>query len=366
MTPPPAQALGDWARLYLRYAGTYRKLCAAHDGLVQPQKRRAARRALDACLGRLLELRAWLAALQGGRHTLEALGEELVGAGLTPDALELPVPAYFREERAAALAARAQAAAAAAAATGAAAAGGAAEAQPEAGDGGGAEAEAPGDAAVEAESAAEAALAAAEAGAAEAAGEPAAEPSCGAGEGGQTHAEPGQPQQQEQSQEQQQPAEAAGEPILSVEERARRGAAAVALQAAVRGWLARRRAAAERRAEMEFLGMLPASDGGRSAALQAKLAAVGAERKQRQVRLSRGGAAGSAGLDGCIPQRAAQVVRLPTATVWTRHATRAGGARGGAGGRAAGAQGCGAPARGLACEGGHPGQGGYVGGWVGG
>ena len=122
--PRPPQSLEDWARLYIRYVQTLRKLCAAHDGVAQPQKRACLRGTLEACMGRVLELRAWLAALNNGVDVLgEALGDQLVALSLTPDALELPVPAYFREARAEALAARAEAAAAAVAAGDAAGAG---------------------------------------------------------------------------------------------------------------------------------------------------------------------------------------------------------------------------------------------------
>lgn len=63
----------------------------------------------------------------------------------------------------------------------------------------------------------------------------------------------------------------------------RREAAAVAVQAGVRGWLARRSVARQRREELEFLGMLAPSDCGRSAALQQRVAAIAKQRKARQA-----------------------------------------------------------------------------------
>lgn len=272
-TPP--QKLEDWARLYLRYVGTYHKLCAAHGGLAQPQKRRAARRSLETCLGRLLELRNWLAAVQGGVEVLGVLSEQLVGAGLTPEALELPVPAYFREVRADQLEARARAAAAAA--------------EAEAAGGGGSEAAAVVDGG-------EAAAAQGDAAAAEEAD--GSEPDSNAEKEEERQVadssppQPGGDAPAAASQEQQEQ-----ETSRALEDEASRVAAAVALQAAARGWLSRRRVAAERREEMEFLGMLPPAAGGRSEALQGKLAAIAAERKQRQVCVGRVGGCG--GMQGC-------------------------------------------------------------------
>ena len=245
---------------------TLRKLCAAHAGVAQPQKRACLRGTLDACAGRVLELRAWLAGLNAGVDVLgDQLGEQLVALGLTPDALELPVPAYFREARAAAVAARAEAAAAAVA--GAAAGVGTVADQPAAG---------------EAESAA--------AGAEQGAGSPAAAPAEVEEQGEPRPQQLEQQEQQEQQQEQQQQPgdqrqsqQGAAPASLPPEEGARRAAAVLPIQAAARGWLARRSVAAQRQAKMEFLGMLPPAGGGRSTQLAAQLAAVAAERKQRQV-----------------------------------------------------------------------------------
>ncbi len=270
--PPPSnhpQSLEDWARLYIRYVQTLRKLCAAHDGVAQPQKRACLRGTLEACTGRVLELRAWLAALNSGVDVLgEALGDQLVALSLTPDALELPVPAYFREARAEALAARAEAAAAAAAAGDA--AGGKAVPGEQAADGtadGTQEAaEADSSDEEEAEQGPSSPAAAAQAAAGEVQREQQAQ---------QDAQQPGSSEQEDHH-----PAAAAS---LSPEEEGQRAAAATAIQAAGRGWLAQRRVAAQRRAEMEFLGMLLPAGGGRSAELSGRLAAITAERKQRQV-----------------------------------------------------------------------------------
>ncbi|PSC70654.1 IQ and AAA domain-containing 1 [Micractinium conductrix] len=268
------KTLDDWSRIYVRYVVTYQKLCSAHDGLAHPQKRASLRRTLEVCLGRLLELRGWLAQLGGGVDVLD-LSTQLAALHLTPDALDMPIPAYFREARAGALAARAAAAASAAQAEAALVGGAAAGGEQQAG-----EAEA-GDAGWAQEAAAGEDL----------------------GPRGAAEDEQQQQQQQQAAAEQQvvittaaaasaaassspnrgdgqQPAEAAEE--LSEEDAAqqtRRSAAAVVVQAAARGWLARRAAAAARRAELEFLGMAPPADGARSAALAAKMAAVGERRR---------------------------------------------------------------------------------------
>lgn len=260
------QALEDWARLYIRYVQTLRKLCAAHDGVAQPQKRACLRGTLEACAGRVLELRAWLAGLNGGVDVLgEALGEQLLALSLTPDVLELPVPAYFREARAEALAARAEAAAAAVA-----------------------EATAAGSALPGEQGAAEAADGANDAGEASSSDEddpeqgPASPPAAAASEARQELRQAQQCAQQPAASVQEDSQHPAADDVASHEEQERRAAATLAIQAAGRGWLARRRVASQRREEMEFLGMLPAG-GGRSAELAGRLAAISAERKQRQV-----------------------------------------------------------------------------------
>ena len=55
-----AQDIPFWGGLYLRYLQLFRKLENTHDQIVQPQKRADARTALEACMGRVLEIRHWL------------------------------------------------------------------------------------------------------------------------------------------------------------------------------------------------------------------------------------------------------------------------------------------------------------------
>jgi hypothetical protein len=249
------QKLADWARLYIAYVRTLRKLCEAHDGMVQPQKRACLRGTLEACMGRLLELRAWLVHPNGGVDVLD-LGEQLAAAGVTPDALELPVPSYFKAARAQQMAARAAALASAGV-----------PAEPEA-------ATVP--AAEQADQAAEpsAADGNSRAAAAQAAPAPVAAPA--------SYLTP-QQHIQKQREETQQEQQAACLPEEDVAAGQRRHAAAVLVQAAARGCLARRRAALTRRQELEFLSLLPPDDSTRSAALQLRVAAIAAERRERQA-----------------------------------------------------------------------------------
>eukprot|EP00882_Tetradesmus_deserticola_P034595 GHRQ01039745.1.p1 GENE.GHRQ01039745.1~~GHRQ01039745.1.p1 ORF type:complete len:102 (-),score=41.13 GHRQ01039745.1:80-385(-) len=54
------QELSEWACIYIKYLQTFRKLEAAYDQMLQPQKRQDMRKALEACMGRMLEIRHWL------------------------------------------------------------------------------------------------------------------------------------------------------------------------------------------------------------------------------------------------------------------------------------------------------------------
>lgn len=54
------QELSEWACIYIKYLQIFRKLEAAYDQMLQPQKRQDMRKALEACMGRMLEIRHWL------------------------------------------------------------------------------------------------------------------------------------------------------------------------------------------------------------------------------------------------------------------------------------------------------------------
>ena len=93
------KTLAEWATLYLRYVGIVRKLDEAYDQMVHPQKRPDVRRALDAALGRTMEVRAWLVRLNDGIDRIP-FEEVLADLKLPPEATELPVPRYFITDRA--------------------------------------------------------------------------------------------------------------------------------------------------------------------------------------------------------------------------------------------------------------------------
>lgn len=112
MPPSPflaRQNLAEWAIIYVRYLQIFRDLEAAYDQTVHPQKRQDVRRALEACAGRALEVRHGLerlarggpAGAAGGPGALAAcLDDALADLRLPPEALEVPVPRYFVEDRA--------------------------------------------------------------------------------------------------------------------------------------------------------------------------------------------------------------------------------------------------------------------------
>ena len=54
------QDLAAWTVVFLQYLQAFRKLQACSTHMVQAQKRRDVRRALEACLGRMLEVRRWM------------------------------------------------------------------------------------------------------------------------------------------------------------------------------------------------------------------------------------------------------------------------------------------------------------------
>eukprot|EP00955_Chlamydomonas_euryale_P054241 355754-Chlamydomonas_euryale.AAC.3 len=67
--------------------------------MVHPQKRLDMRKALEACIGRTLEIRHWMVKLNRGLDVV-SMDDILVDLKLTPEVLEVPVPKYFIEDRA--------------------------------------------------------------------------------------------------------------------------------------------------------------------------------------------------------------------------------------------------------------------------
>jgi hypothetical protein len=54
------QELSDWAVIYIKYLQIFRRLEMAYDQMLQPQKRQDMKKALEACMGRMLEVRHWM------------------------------------------------------------------------------------------------------------------------------------------------------------------------------------------------------------------------------------------------------------------------------------------------------------------
>lgn len=88
----------EWACIYIRYLQIFRKLEAAYDQMAHPQKVVDIKRSLEACMGRLLEVRHWLVTLNRGLDYLN-IDDILVDLKLTPDQLEVPIPKYFKLDR---------------------------------------------------------------------------------------------------------------------------------------------------------------------------------------------------------------------------------------------------------------------------
>lgn len=92
-----------WCSMYVRYVMISKKLERVHDQMLQPQKRQDVRVMLDSCIGRMLELKHKMVEYCGEFGHLD---EALVDLKLTPEAMEVPIPSYFVEERASEIAAR--------------------------------------------------------------------------------------------------------------------------------------------------------------------------------------------------------------------------------------------------------------------
>ncbi|XP_042187651.1 dynein regulatory complex protein 11-like [Callorhinchus milii] len=86
------------ASLFIHYVQILRKLDQVYDQLANPQKRRLVRSLLDGVMGRVLELRRDM--IQ--RHLSEFIymDDAIQDLKLTPADFDIPIPKYFRNERA--------------------------------------------------------------------------------------------------------------------------------------------------------------------------------------------------------------------------------------------------------------------------
>lgn len=76
------QTFGEWACAYVKYVQVFKKLERAHDQTVHPQKRLDMRGALEACMGRMLEVKHWLVSLELLRKLLLILPHQVQHAGV--------------------------------------------------------------------------------------------------------------------------------------------------------------------------------------------------------------------------------------------------------------------------------------------
>lgn len=85
------------AALYVRYVLACNKLELCYDQVIQPQKRLLIRKSLNACLGRVLELKHELVNIDLSEHNY--YDDVLIERGVTPQEAEIHVPRYFRRMR---------------------------------------------------------------------------------------------------------------------------------------------------------------------------------------------------------------------------------------------------------------------------
>ncbi|NWT94774.1 DRC11 protein, partial [Urocynchramus pylzowi] len=84
------------ATAYIQYLEIFRKLEEAHDHLIHRQKRAAVRQALDGVMGRVLEIKKEMVALENCEcHSMAGILLELQRV---PEDIEIPIPKYFIKE----------------------------------------------------------------------------------------------------------------------------------------------------------------------------------------------------------------------------------------------------------------------------
>ncbi|XP_064289577.1 dynein regulatory complex protein 11 isoform X5 [Passer domesticus] len=92
----PEKAMKMLATAYVQYLDILRKLEEAHDHLIHQQKRAAVRQALDGVMGRILEIKREMVALENSEcHSMAGVLTELQRV---PEDIEIPIPKYFIKE----------------------------------------------------------------------------------------------------------------------------------------------------------------------------------------------------------------------------------------------------------------------------
>lgn len=85
------------SELYVKYITSVNKLDQCYDQIIHPQKRLVIRKLLDACIGRVLELKHELVNLDLSEFSY--YDDVLLKLNLSPMEAEITVPNYYRRER---------------------------------------------------------------------------------------------------------------------------------------------------------------------------------------------------------------------------------------------------------------------------
>lgn len=93
-------AFQHFACLYLRYLGIYRKLEECYDQMIHPQKRQDLKFILEVVMARLTQVKAQCVKFGPDGRPSDYLNLEnyLLDLKLGPEALEIPIPRYFKEK----------------------------------------------------------------------------------------------------------------------------------------------------------------------------------------------------------------------------------------------------------------------------
>jgi len=94
----PVEKFQHYATMYIRYLQIFRKLEESYDQMVHPQKRMDIKKALEAVMGRVLEVKELLIELNK-KVVFINLDDVLVDLKLPPSVLEVPVPRFFIEDQ---------------------------------------------------------------------------------------------------------------------------------------------------------------------------------------------------------------------------------------------------------------------------
>ncbi|NXP94075.1 DRC11 protein, partial [Passerina amoena] len=92
----PEQVMKMLATAYVQYLAILRKLDEAHAPLIHQQKRAAVRAALDGVMGRILEIKGEMVALE--KSECHSMADILLELQRVPEDIEIPIPKYFIKE----------------------------------------------------------------------------------------------------------------------------------------------------------------------------------------------------------------------------------------------------------------------------